>query len=101
MAVETLNGNMQPDGIGLYGAALAFLGAGSTAIRVPVAEETLVDSAPTSETFEAAAKIVSAELDPPADIHGSTAYRKHLAGVLTRRGLAEAVATTQQIGASA
>ena len=32
-------------------------------------------------------------LDPPADIHGTTAYRKHLAGVLTRRGLAEAAAT--------
>lgn len=88
------------DGI-ITDAALAFLGAASTAIRVRVAEEALADSPPTPETFEAAAAIVSSELAPPADIHGSTAYRKHLAGVLTRRGLRDAMSTTQKIGASA
>ena len=82
-------------------AALSFFGAASTAIRVPVAEETLVDSPPTTHTFEAVAKIVSAELDPPADIHGSTAYRKHLAGVVTRRGLDRAMQLGDRIGASA
>ena len=39
-----------------------------------------------------AAEIVSAQLDPPSDVHGTTNYRKHIAGVLTRRGLAEAAA---------
>jgi carbon-monoxide dehydrogenase medium subunit len=73
-------------------AALAFFGASSTAIRVPVAEETLIDSPLTSETFDAVARIVSSELEPPKDIHGTTAYRKHLAGVITRRGLASAAA---------
>jgi CO/xanthine dehydrogenase FAD-binding subunit len=29
-------------------------------------------------------------VDPPADIHATTAYRRHLAAVLTRRGLAAA-----------
>lgn len=71
-------------------AALAFFGAASTAIRVPVAEETLVDSPLTAETFDAVAQIVSSELEPPKDIHGTTAYRKHLAGVITRRGLQSA-----------
>ena len=79
-------------------AALAFFGAASTAIRVPAAEESLVGAPATSETFAAAASIVSSELNPPADIHGSTPYRKHLAGTLTRRGLDAAVAT---IGAPA
>lgn len=79
-------------------AALAFLGAGSTAVRVPVAEETLVDAAADEDTFAAVAKIVSSELDPPADIHGSTAYRKHLAGTLTLRGLR---AAANRIGAPA
>ncbi len=74
------------------GAALAFFGAGSTAIRVPVAEETLIDSPLTPETFDAVAQIVASELEPPKDIHGTTAYRKHLAGVITRRGLASAAA---------
>ncbi len=82
-------------------AALAYFGAASTAIRVAAAEEALIGSAPSPEAFAAAATIVSAELAPPADIHGSTSYRKHLAGVLTRRGLADAVASTDRIGASA
>lgn len=73
-------------------AALSFFGAASTAIRVPVAEETLVDSPLTTETFDAVAQIVASELEPPRDIHGTTAYRKHLAGVITRRGLASAAA---------
>ncbi len=82
-------------------AALAFFGAASTAVRVPAAEAALVGAAPDADAFEAAAQIVSSQLDPPADIHGSTAYRKHLAGVLTRRGLHKAATGGQQIAASA
>lgn len=85
------------DGI-ISDAALAFLGASSTAVRVAVAEETLIDAPADDHTFAAVAKIVSAELEPPSDIHGSTAYRKHLAGTLTLRGLRAAAA---RIGASA
>jgi carbon-monoxide dehydrogenase medium subunit len=73
-------------------AALAFFGAASTAIRVTVAEETLVDSPLTSETFDTVAQIVASALEPPKDIHGTTAYRKHLAGVITRRGPQSAAA---------
>ncbi len=72
-------------------AALAYFGAASTAIRVGAAEQSLIGSSPSREAFDAAATIVAAELAPPADIHGSTAYRKHLAGVLTTRGLTAAV----------
>jgi carbon-monoxide dehydrogenase medium subunit len=79
-------------------AALAFFGAGSTALRVAAAEDALIGSPATSETFTAAARIVSTELEPPGDIHGSTAYRKHLAGTLTLRGLDTAAA---KIGAAA
>jgi aerobic carbon-monoxide dehydrogenase medium subunit len=86
------------DGDTITDAALAFFGVASTARRVPVAEGTLVGSPPTAETFAAAARIVSSELEPPRDIHATTAYRKHLAGVLTRRGLDAAVA---KIGAPA
>ncbi len=73
-------------------AALAFFGAGSTAIRVSSAEQRLVGSPANAETFAVAASIVSAELQPPGDIHGTTAYRKHLAGTLARRGLDAAAA---------
>ncbi len=83
---------IEVDGDIVTDAALSFFGAASTAIRVPVAEETLIDSPLTAETFDAVAQIVSSELEPPKDIHGTTAYRKHLAGVITRRGLASAAA---------
>lgn len=87
------------DGSGIVtDAALAFLGAGSTALRVAAAEQALVGSTAGADTFGAVAEIVSSELDPPGDIHGSTAYRKHLAGTLTMRGLA---AATAKIGAAA
>ncbi len=45
-------------------AALAFFGAASTAVRVPVAEETLVGAPATADTFAAAAQIVSSRTEP-------------------------------------
>jgi carbon-monoxide dehydrogenase medium subunit len=83
---------IEVDGDIVTDAALCFFGAASTAIRVPIAEETLINSPLSAETFDAVAQIVSSELEPPKDIHGTTAYRKHLAGVITRRGLASAAA---------
>lgn len=77
----------------ITGAALAFFGADSTPVRVADAEAVLVGRPPAESAFAAAAEIVSARLDPPSDIHGTANYRKHSAGVLTRRGLAEAAAT--------
>ncbi|WP_040495574.1 FAD binding domain-containing protein [Ilumatobacter nonamiensis] len=74
-------------------AALAFFGAASTAIRVPTAEDILLGARANAKTFASAAQIVASELNPPADIHGTTAYRKHLASTLTRQGLEAAVAT--------
>ncbi|NND74559.1 MAG: xanthine dehydrogenase family protein subunit M [Ilumatobacter sp.] len=86
------------DGDTISSAALAYFGAASTAIRVPDAEQALVGATVSADTFDAAAAIVSAELSPPPDIHASAAYRRHLAGVLTVRGLS---AATAEIGADA
>lgn len=72
-------------------AALSFLGVGSTPVRVPEAEFVLVGHRPAAKWFDEAAAIVSSTLEPSADAHGTTNYRKHLAGVLTRRGLADAL----------
>ncbi len=74
-------------------AALSFFGADSTPVRVADAEAALIGQAPGEAAFAVAAEIVCTQLDPPSDVHGSTNYRKHIAGVLTRRGLTEAVAT--------
>jgi carbon-monoxide dehydrogenase medium subunit len=83
-----------PDGT-IVSAALSFFGVASAAVRATEAEAALVGKAPNNETFAAAATIVSNTLAPDDDIHATAAYRRHIAGVLTRRGLAEA---TSQIG---
>src|SRR6266550_689978 len=65
--------------------SLVFFGAGAVPRRVEEAEAALVGAPPVAGRVDEAAAIVSAQLDPPDDIHGSRAYRKHVAGVLTRR----------------
>jgi aerobic carbon-monoxide dehydrogenase medium subunit len=43
---------------------------------------------------------VTKTIDPPGDNHATAAYRAHVAGVLTRRCLAEAVERARAGGAS-
>jgi len=81
-----------PEGV-IAKAALAFFGVSSSAVRVAAAEELLIGKAPTAAAFEAAAQAVSSSLEPLSDIHATAAYRKHVAAVLTRRGLAQAATT--------
>lgn len=79
-------------------AALAFFGAASVPVRVEAAENLLVGETPGAELFGEAAALVGQELEPPGDLHGTTAYRKHLGVVLTRRCLTEA---SERLGAAA
>ena len=44
----------------------------------------------TAATWRAAGELAAAQIDPPADGHGSAAYRKKLAATLVERALAEA-----------
>jgi carbon-monoxide dehydrogenase medium subunit len=74
-------------------ARLAFTGVDATPVRVADAEATLRGNAPSDELWSAAGTAVSAALDPSSDIHATGKYRKHLAGVLTRRALTEAAAS--------
>ena len=78
-----------PDGK-VSAAALAFFGADSTPIRVPEAEGLLVGHKPDPELFAEAAESVKKALNPPGDLHATTAYRCHLGAVLTRRCLQQA-----------
>ena len=73
-------------------AALSFFGAAATPVRVPEAEASLVGQSPTHDSFAVAADVVAATINPGADLHSSANHRRHLAGVLTRRGLDAAAA---------
>jgi carbon-monoxide dehydrogenase medium subunit len=50
---------------------------------------------PSSETLRAAAETAARDIDPPADIHASAAYRRHLTRVLSQDVLTRAVARAQ------
>ncbi|MFQ5699982.1 MAG: FAD binding domain-containing protein [Myxococcota bacterium] len=65
--------------------------------RVRVAEEVLQGETPSKKLFERAAECVTRELaDPLSDVHASGEYRRDLAGVLVRRGLAEALGRSER-----
>ena len=70
---------------------LAFTGVASTPVRIAAAEQALVGQRPDADAFAAAGAIVSGALEPPADVHATADYRRHVAGVLTRRTLARAL----------
>ena len=74
-------------------ARLAFSGVASTPVRALDAERALVGEAPTEQLWADAAHAATATLEPPDDMHGSSAYRRHVAAVLARRTLLEACAT--------
>jgi aerobic carbon-monoxide dehydrogenase medium subunit len=72
------------------GSALALTGVGPTPVIARDAARALVGARPTPEAFDDAGRRVSAGVRPDSDLHASGEYRKHLAGVLTTRALAQA-----------
>jgi aerobic carbon-monoxide dehydrogenase medium subunit len=72
-------------------ARVVLTGVSDVPVRATAAESALVGAEPTDEAFAEAAGEASRDLSPGADLHGTSAYRRHLAGVLVRRTLAVAV----------
>jgi carbon-monoxide dehydrogenase medium subunit len=76
-------------------ARIVLFGVGPTPLRATAAEQALAGEAPGEALFAAAAKKLHEQIDEPiSDVHASAEYRRHLAEVVTRRGLAEAAART-------
>jgi aerobic carbon-monoxide dehydrogenase medium subunit len=82
---------LEADGGHVAEARLAFTGVGGTPLRAREAEAALVGEAPTAAAFAHAGELAQAAVDPDGDIHASAEYRRHLVGVLARRGLALAL----------
>jgi len=68
-------------------ARLAFSGIADVPVRATAAEDLLSGQRPSPELFEEAARRATADIDPPADLHGPSEYRKKIAATLVRRGL--------------
>ena len=60
---------------------------GSTPLRARSVEEALVGRAATEEAVAEVCSQVGEGTDPPSDLNGQADYRRHVAGVLTRRAV--------------
>jgi aerobic carbon-monoxide dehydrogenase medium subunit len=72
-------------------ARLVFGGVAGTVMRATSAEAILIGSDLGHEAIAAAADASAQAADPPADIHASAEYRRHLMRVLAARAIEEAV----------
>jgi carbon-monoxide dehydrogenase medium subunit len=74
-------------------ARVVLFGVGPVPIRARAAEQMMVGESLGEPLLEAAARKASEDLDQPlSDVHASAEFRRHLAEVLTRRALGEAMA---------
>ncbi|MCC6177648.1 MAG: xanthine dehydrogenase family protein subunit M [Chloroflexi bacterium] len=69
-------------------ARVTLCGVGDGPVRAQAVEGTLQGETPRGAVLEAAARRVVDAIDPPSDVHGSAAYRRKMAVVMTRRALA-------------
>jgi carbon-monoxide dehydrogenase medium subunit len=68
-------------------ARLALTGVAGRPVRASEAERRLAGQRLDDTALDAVAEAVRAAIDPPTDIHATSDYRRHLAGVLTTRAL--------------
>ena len=77
-------------------ARLAFAGISDVPVRAVDAEDLLVGQEPSAELFDEAARRATDDIDPPADLHGSSDYRRKVAAALVRRGLRAAAGNADE-----
>ena len=76
-------------------AGVALSAVGPTTVHVSRAEELLRGQAPSEELFAQAGEIAAEDCAPLPDGRGPVDYKRHLAGVLTKRALRRAAARAQ------
>jgi carbon-monoxide dehydrogenase medium subunit len=83
------------DGGTIADAGIGLSAVGPITIHLERAEEMLRGKAPTEELFDQVAAIASEDCAPVPDQRGPVDYKRHLAGVLTKRALTRATARAQ------
>jgi aerobic carbon-monoxide dehydrogenase medium subunit len=78
---------VRADGGTIAEAKVALTNMGATAIRAHAVEQALIGQSATEEAVAAAAAHAAEGTNPPSDINGDAAYRRHLSTVLTRRAV--------------
>jgi CO/xanthine dehydrogenase FAD-binding subunit len=72
-------------------ACVALSNVASTPFRAKNAEKVLIGKAINDKVLEEAAEALSAEISPPADVHGSEEYRRAMAKVFFKRAVTKAL----------
>lgn len=75
----------------IAGARVVLTGVSDTPLALTDAEKLLSGAEPTDDVIREVAAELTKPLSPPADVHGSSAYRRHVATVLISRTLQTAV----------
>jgi carbon-monoxide dehydrogenase medium subunit len=91
-AIAAASAALWIDGGTISDAGIALSAVGITTIHLTRAEALLRGRQPSAELFAEAGEIASADCSPSADGRGPVEYKRHLAGVLTRRALGRAAA---------
>jgi carbon-monoxide dehydrogenase medium subunit len=91
-AIAAASAAVWVDGGTITDAGIALAAAGPTTVEVTRAAEALKGQAPSEEAFAQAGAIASEDSMPMADRRGPVDYKRHLAGVLTKRALRRASA---------
>jgi aerobic carbon-monoxide dehydrogenase medium subunit len=68
-------------------ARIAFCGVAATPVRADAACDALVGLELDKASIDEVCHLAASELDPPSDVHATSAYRKHIAAVLASRTL--------------
>ena len=87
-ALAGLAAGLRLDGRAAAEARLVFFGVGTRPVKARGAEAALTGRPVDADALAAAARALDRDLDPPEDIHGSPALRRHLARVLLARVVA-------------
>ena len=89
-ALAGVGAQVKMDGDSVGDVQLAACGVGPSPIRLTEAESVLRDNSLTDEILSQAEQAASAQVDPDGDAYASAAYRRKLAGVMTKRAVQQA-----------
>ncbi|HEY2635741.1 MAG TPA: xanthine dehydrogenase family protein subunit M [Solirubrobacteraceae bacterium] len=95
-AIAAASAALWLDGGRIAEAGLALSAVGPTTVHVTRAEELLRGQSPSEDLFAQAGDMASEDCFPVADGRGPVDYKRHLAGVLSKRALARAAARALQ-----
>ena len=83
---------VKPSGDTIEDLRIGLTNMGSVPLRATAVEEALRGQQASTENIAAAAAKAAEGTDPPADLNASEEYKRHLATVLTKRAIIEALA---------